>query len=76
MIVLLVPVPVVVMAPEDLVKVQEPLAGSEFRTTFPVAKAHVGCVIVPTTGVAGVALTVAVTLNRVVLSQLFRVWDA
>ena len=53
-IVVLVPVPVVVTAPGDLVKVQLP-DGNPLNTTLPVAVAHVGCVIVPTVGALGVA---------------------
>ena len=53
--VVLVPVPVMVTAPGVLVKVQVPDAGNPFKTTAPVATAHVGCVIVPAAGAAGVA---------------------
>ena len=53
-IVELVPVPLVVVPPGDLVKVQVPVAGNPFKTTLPVAKAQVGCVIVPTDGAVGV----------------------
>lgn len=53
-IVVLVPVPAVVMLPGLRVSVQEPV-GREFKTTLPVATAHVGCVIVPITGATGVA---------------------
>ena len=53
-IVVLVPVPVVVTAHGDLVKVQLP-DGNPLNTTLPVAVAHVGCVIVPTVGALGVA---------------------
>jgi hypothetical protein len=53
-IVKLVPVPVDVVPPGVLVSVQDPVAGNPFNTTLPVAKAHVGCVIVPTVGAVGV----------------------
>ena len=49
----LVPVPVVVVPPGDLVKVHVPVAGNPLRTTLPVAKAQVGWVIVPTVGAVG-----------------------
>jgi hypothetical protein len=41
-IVVLVPVPVVVVPPGDLVKVQVPEAGKPFNATLPVAIAQVG----------------------------------
>ena len=53
--VVVVPVPVEVTAPGVLVSVHVPVAGNPLRTTLPVAKAHVGCVLVPTTGAIGVA---------------------
>jgi hypothetical protein len=40
--VVLVPVPLVVTPPGDLVKVQVPFAGKPFKTTLPVASAQVG----------------------------------
>ena len=43
------------MAPGEAVKVQDPEAGSPLSTTLPVARAHVGWVIVPTVGAVGVA---------------------
>jgi len=46
-------VPVVVVPPGVLVKVQVPDAGSPFNTTFPVATEQVGWVIVPTVGAVG-----------------------
>ena len=52
---MLVPVPVVVTAPGDLVNVHVPLDGNPPNTTLPVAVAQVGCVIVPTVGELGVA---------------------
>jgi hypothetical protein len=53
-IVLEVPVPVIVPGPGERVRVQVPDAGNPLSTTLPVATAHVGCVIVPTTGAVGV----------------------
>ena len=53
--VVLVPEPVVVVPPGDLVKVQVPVAGKLFKTTLPVATLQVGWVTVPTTGAVGVA---------------------
>lgn len=55
-IVLVTPVPVI--APGLIVQVP---AGKPFRTTLPVAVAHVGCVIVPTTGAAGDDATAEIT---------------
>ena len=75
-IVLVVPVPVVVIVPGVLVNVQVPVDGSPFKITLPVASAQVGCVIVPTVGADGVALTVAVTFNLEALSQVLTVWLA
>ena len=58
----LVPEPVVVVPPGLLVKVHVPVAGNPFKITLPVARAQVGCVIVPTVGAAGVqGLTVITT---------------
>jgi hypothetical protein len=42
-----------VVPPGVLVNVQVPVAGKPFKTTFPVAEAHVGWVIVPIVGTAG-----------------------
>lgn len=53
-----VPVPEVVTAPGDLVNNHVPFAGKPFKTTLPVATAHAGCVISPTTGADGLELTV------------------
>lgn len=53
-IVVLVPVPVFVVPPGVLVTVQEPVAGSPFKTALPVARVQVGSVIVPTVGAVGV----------------------
>ena len=60
-IVLLVPVPVVVTAPGVLVSVHVPVDGSPLKITPPVATVHVGCVIVPTVGAAGVAGCAVIT---------------
>jgi hypothetical protein len=49
----LVPVPVVVIAPGDRVRVQVPAAGRPLRTTLPVATEQVGWVIVPIIGAEG-----------------------
>ena len=51
----LVPVPVVVVPPGDIVNVHVPVAGRPFKTTLPVVKTSVGWVIVPTIGAVGVA---------------------
>jgi hypothetical protein len=51
--VVLVPVPVDVIAPGDLIKVQVPVAGNPLKTTLPVAVEQVGCMIIPTTGAEG-----------------------
>ena len=57
-IVLLVPVPVIVPG----LIVQDPVDGKPFRITLPVAKAQVGCVIVPTVGAAGVKSCALMTI--------------
>jgi hypothetical protein len=59
-IVELIPVPVVMTPPGDLVNVQVPVAGNPFRTALPVATEHVGCVILPTTGAVGISVTLRV----------------
>ena len=41
--------------PGALVSVHNPVAGRPLRITLPVARAQVGCVIVPTVGAVGVA---------------------
>ena len=43
------------MAPGEAVRVHDPVAGRPLRITLPVARAHVGCVIVPAVGAVGVA---------------------
>ena len=57
---MLVPVPFDVIAPGFRINVHVPDAGKPFSTTLPVATVHVGCVLVPTVGAAGVAFTVRV----------------
>ena len=52
--VVLVPVPVVVVPPGDLVNVQVPDEGKPLNTTLPVADAQLGCVMDPTAGADGV----------------------
>ena len=52
--VVVVPVPVVVAPPGLRVRVQVPVEGNPLNATLPVAKAQVGCVIVPKTGAVGV----------------------
>jgi hypothetical protein len=51
----LMPVPVVVTAPGNRVRVQVPVAGNPFKTTLPDGTENVGWVIVPREGVAGAA---------------------
>ena len=53
--VVVVPVPVVVAPPGDLVTVQVPVAGKPLSTTLPVDTVQVGWVIVPAAGAVGVA---------------------
>ena len=50
--VVLIPVPVVATVPGKRDKVQVPVAGKLFNITLPVGNAHVGCVILPITGIA------------------------
>ena len=58
--VVLVPLPVVVTPPGERVNVHVPAEGKPLNTTLPVAKEHVGCVIVPAAGADGLAFTVRV----------------
>ena len=60
--VLVVPVPVIVVAPGVLVKVQVPVAGKLFNTTLPVETAQVGCVIVPIAGAKGKSGAALITM--------------
>ena len=50
----LVPDPVVVVPPGDLVSVHVPVAGNPDKTTLPVATLQVGWVMVPMVGAVGV----------------------
>jgi hypothetical protein len=59
--VVLVPLPVVGIAPGYRVRVHVPVAGKPLRITLPVDKLHVGGVIVPTTGGAGVGGCAGIT---------------
>lgn len=59
--VLVAPEPVIVMLPGERVRVQLPVAGRPLRATLPVDRAHVGWVIVPTTGAVGVSGCVLIT---------------
>ena len=52
--VVFVPVPVVVLPPGLLVRVQVPEAGRPLSITVPVETPQVGCVMVPTDGAPGV----------------------
>ena len=60
-IVILVPLLVVETVPGYLIRVQVPVGGKPLRTTLPVAKVHVGGVMVPTTGGVGVAGCAGIT---------------
>lgn len=51
---MLVPVPVVVTFPGDLVSVHVPVEGNPLIGTLPVATVQDGWTMVPTTGTAGV----------------------
>lgn len=59
--VVLVPVPVVVAPPGLRVRVHVPEAGNPLSTTLPVETAHVGWVVVDTTGAVGVAGCAGIT---------------
>lgn len=52
--VVLVPVPLLVMAPGYLISVHSPDDGKPFMITLPVATSHDGCVMVPIRGAVGV----------------------
>jgi hypothetical protein len=67
--VVLLPDPVVTIPPGFLVNVQFPVAGSPLKTTLPVGRAHVGCVMLAATGAAGTDDTVAVTADLVAVVQ-------
>ena len=57
----LVPEPVVVVPPGDLVRVHVPVAGNPDKTTLPVAALQVGWVMVPMVGAVGVEAWVLIT---------------
>ena len=61
--VVLVPEPVEVVPPGDLVKVQVPVVGNPFKTTLPVATAHVGCVMLPNVGAEGAVGCASITTS-------------
>ncbi len=54
LMVLLIPVPVVITAPGLLVRVQVPEAGRPVKVTLPVDTLHVGWIMAPRVGAAGV----------------------
>jgi hypothetical protein len=58
--VVLVPVPVVIIAPGFRINVHVPVGGNPLSTTLPVATVHVRLVIVPIAGAVGTAFTVKV----------------
>lgn len=64
-----VPVPVNVVPPGDLVRVHNPVDGKPVKTTLPVAIVQDGCVIAPAAGAAGNGITVAVTDTRAAETQ-------
>ena len=65
--VVLVPVPVLVVPPGLLVRVQVPEDGRPLNATVPVDTPHVGCVRVPTTGALGVTGCVLMTAEAELL---------
>jgi len=71
LIVVLVVVPVI--EPGFIVQLPE---GNPLKTTLPVVEKHVGCVIEPTVGAAGVVLTDTDTARRDVDSHADTVWLA
>jgi hypothetical protein len=74
--VVVAPDPVVTIPPGLLVNVQFPAAGSPLKTTLPVGKAQVGCVILAPTGAAGTGDTVAMTADLVPVVQPLAVASA
>jgi len=58
-----VPLPVVVAPPGFWVSVQVPVTGKPVKVTFPVARSHVGAVIVPTCGGSGAPGAVGITTS-------------
>ena len=66
-----VPVPLIVTLPGIRVRVHVPVAGRPLRATLPVDRAHVGWVMVPTTGAAGVSgCALITTLDDAAETQL------
>jgi hypothetical protein len=59
--VVLVPVPVAVTPPGLLISVHVPETGNPLNPTLPVDTVHVGVVIIPTVGAAGVASCALIT---------------
>jgi hypothetical protein len=57
-----VPDPVDVVPPGVLVRVHVPEDGNPLRTTLPVARTQVGCVMVPTAGAVGVEGCALITM--------------
>jgi hypothetical protein len=59
-IIVVVPVPVVVVPPGVRVIVHVPDAGKPLNATLPVLRRHVGCVIAPIIGAAGIGAALIV----------------
>ena len=66
-IVLLVPVPVKVVPPGIVVKLQDSVDGKPFNMTLPVETAQPGCTIVPIIADIGLAFTIMLTTFVVTL---------
>jgi hypothetical protein len=60
--VMLEPVPLTVTVPGYRVNNHIPVSGNPFRTTLPVESEHVGAVIVPTMGAAGITGCAVITI--------------
>ena len=60
--VVIVPVPVVVTPPGDLVSVHVPEEGKPLNATLPLATLHVGCVMVPIIGMVGLVGWALITI--------------
>ena len=73
--ILLVPVPVVVVPPGFLVRVQVPVDGSPLKFTLPVARLQVGWVMAPTIGAVGVTGGVLITASAEIRGAAIRVGD-